>query len=64
MRITLISIFEENEISKVIDKDYNKVLKLQELLKKSFEPFFLEFNQLALFDYPGELIETFKISEM
>lgn len=40
-----------------IDKDYNKVLNLQKILKENFNPFFLEFNTLALYDYPGEMIE-------
>lgn len=40
-----------------IDKDYNKILNLQKILKKKFKPFFLEFDTLALFDYPGEMIE-------
>lgn len=46
-----------------IDKDYNKVLNLQRILKENFEPFFLEFNKLALFDYPGELIKKININE-
>ncbi len=40
-----------------IDKDYNKILNLQKTLKENFKPFFLEFDTLALFDYPGEMIE-------
>lgn len=40
-----------------IDKDYNKVLNLQKILKENFKSFFLEFNTLALFDYPGEMIK-------
>lgn len=39
-----------------IDRDYNKILELQKILKENFEPFSLEFNTLALYDYPGELI--------
>lgn len=46
-----------------IDKDYNKVLNLQRILKENFEPFFLEFNKLALFDYPGELIKKININK-
>lgn len=42
-----------------IDKDYNKILNLQRILKNKFKPFFLEFDTLALFDYPGEMIELF-----
>ena len=40
-----------------IDKDYNKVLNLQKRLKENFNQFFLEFNILALYDYPGKMIE-------
>ena len=46
-----------------IDKDYNKILNLQRILKETFEPFFLEFNTLALFDYPGELIKKINLNE-
>lgn len=46
-----------------IDKDYNKVLNLQRILKENFEPFFLEFNRLALFDYPGEIIKKININK-
>ncbi len=41
-----------------INKDYEKVLKLQNRLKQNFKPFFFKFSKLALFDYPGEMIET------
>lgn len=43
-----------------IDKDYHKILQRQKVLKAKFKPFFLEFNTLALFDYPGEMIELIK----
>ena len=46
-----------------IDKDYNKVLNLQKILKENFKPFFLEFNTLALFDYPGEMIKKINLNE-
>lgn len=46
-----------------IDKEYNKILNLQRILKENFEPFFLEFNKLALFDYPGEIIKKININE-
>lgn len=46
-----------------IDKDYNKVLNLQRILKENFKPFFLKFNRLALFDYPGELIKKIDINK-
>lgn len=40
-----------------IDKDYNRILKMQNILKQNFKPLFLEFDTLALFDYPGEMIK-------
>lgn len=42
-----------------IDKDYDIVLNLQNTLKENFKPFLIEFNTLALFDYPGEMIKKF-----
>lgn len=44
-----------------IDKDYNKILKLQNMLRENFKPFFLEFSTVALFDYPGEKIKTINL---
>ena len=44
-----------------IDKDYDMVLKLQNILKENFKPFLLEFDTLALFDYPGEMIKKFNL---
>lgn len=46
-----------------IDKDYNKVLNLQKILKENFNPFFLEFNTLALYDYPGEMIKKINLNK-
>lgn len=46
-----------------IDKDYNKVLNLQKILKENFEPFFLEFNTLVLYDYPGEMIKKINMNK-
>jgi len=45
-----------------IDKDYNKILNLQEILQENFKPFFLEFNTVALFDYPGEMIKKINLN--
>ena len=45
-----------------IDKDYNKILKLQNILRENFKPFSLQFNMLALFDYPGEKIKTINLN--
>lgn len=46
-----------------IDKDYNKVLNLQKLIKENFQPFTLEFNTLALFNYPGEMIKKINFNK-
>lgn len=46
-----------------IDKDYNKILDLQKMLKENFKPFFLEFNTVALFDYPGEMIKKINLNK-
>ena len=46
-----------------IDKDYNKILKMQDILKQNFTPFSLEFNILALFDYPGEMIKKITLNK-
>ena len=45
-----------------IDKDYNKVLNLQKILKENFKSFFLEFNTVALFDYPGDMIKKINLN--
>ena len=44
-----------------IDKDYNKILEMQNTLKQNFKPFFLNFNKLALFDYPGKMIKIINL---
>ena len=44
-----------------IDKNKNTIYKLLDKLKENFTPFYLEFNELALFDYPGNIITTIKI---
>lgn len=44
-----------------IDNDYNKIVKMQNILKQNFEPFFLDFNILALFDYPGDMIKKINL---
>lgn len=40
-----------------IDKDYDKILELQNIIRNNFKPFYLEFNRLALYDYPGDIIK-------
>lgn len=45
-----------------IAKDYNKILNLQKILKENFKPFFLEFNAVALFDYPGKMIKRIELN--
>ena len=44
-----------------IDKDYDIVLNLQNTIKENFKPFLLEFNTLALFDYPGDMIKKINL---
>ncbi len=46
-----------------IDNDYNKILKMQNTLKQNFKPFFLNFNILALFDYPGDMIKKINFNK-
>ena len=46
-----------------IDKNYNKIIEMQNSLKENFVPFFLQFDTLALFDYPGDMIEKFSIKK-
>lgn len=45
------------------DKDYNKILNMQKILKENFKPFYLEFNTLALFDYPGDMIKLINFNK-
>ena len=46
-----------------IDKDYDKILKLQNMINSKFNPFYLEFDKLALYDYPGEMIEEINFAD-
>lgn len=46
-----------------IDKDYEKILTLKNTLKQNFKPFSLTFSRLALFDYPGEMIEIINFNK-
>ena len=46
-----------------IDKDYNKIFDLQKILKENFKPFFLEFNTVALFDYPGDIVKKINLNK-
>lgn len=41
-----------------IDKNLNTVNNLFEIIQLEFKPFYIEFNKLALYDYPGKIIET------
>lgn len=45
-----------------IDKDKKQILELLEKIKLDFKPFSLELNKLALFDYPGDIIEIINIT--
>jgi 2'-5' RNA ligase len=40
-----------------IDKDYINILHLMNIIKERFEPFSVEFSEIALYDYPGDLIQ-------
>lgn len=46
-----------------IDKDYDRTLEIKKTIKHEFKPFTLEFNQVALFDYPGEMIQKIKFDK-
>ena len=46
-----------------IDKDYDKILELQNIIKNNFKPFYLEFNRLALYDYPGDMIKEISFGD-
>lgn len=46
-----------------IDKDFEKILELQTIIKDNFKPFYLKFNRLALFDYPGDKIKEINFGE-
>lgn len=44
-----------------IDKDYKIIKNLQSKILENFRPFILEFDELMLFDYPGEEIQNFSL---
>ena len=44
-----------------IDKDKQLIYNLYNKIKQNFKPFYLEFNKLALFDYPGDMIKEINI---
>lgn len=44
-----------------IDKDEKKIMSLYESIKSCFKPFCVQFDKLALYDYPGEKIQDFYI---
>ncbi len=44
-----------------IDKDYEKIKSLHDKIMEVFEPFNIEFNELSLYDYPGDIIREFKL---
>lgn len=45
-----------------IDKDYNNIKTLKNKILEKFEPFYLEFDEIVLYDYPGEKIQKFSLS--
>ncbi len=46
-----------------IDKDFNRINDLQKEIIKRFEPFYMEFDQIDLFDYPGKKICSFELGK-
>ena len=44
-----------------IDKNEKVIYELLEKIQSRFKPFCIEFNKLALFDYPGEMIELIEL---
>lgn len=46
-----------------IDKDEKLVNKLKRKIELNFNPFELELDELALYDYPGEIIKEISIKE-
>jgi 2'-5' RNA ligase len=46
-----------------IDKDENIINDLKEKIKLNFKPFNLEFDDLALYNYPGDMIEEICIKK-
>ena len=46
-----------------IDKSFNIVNNLFKMIQLKFKPFSIEFNKLALYDYPGEIIETIEFQK-
>ncbi len=46
-----------------IDKEENKVLKMQEIIKAKWKPFTMECKTLGLFNYPGEIIKQVTFSK-
>lgn len=46
-----------------IDQDYKVVQEIYKTVMKSFKPFVLEVSSLALFNYPGEIIQKFELEK-
>lgn len=44
-----------------IDKDYKVIKNLQRKILENFRPFILEFDEVILFNYPGEKIQKFSL---
>lgn len=45
-----------------IDKDEEKINMLYEKILDEFKPFSITLDELALYDYPGNMIKTFKLN--
>jgi len=46
-----------------IDYNYELIQELYKTISVSFQPFIIEVNDLALFDYPGEMIQRFELKK-
>lgn len=44
-----------------IDKNKEVIDELYNILKDNFKPFYIEFDKLTLFNYPGEMIKIIKL---
>ena len=45
-----------------IDKDEKLANKLKKEIELNFKPFELEFDELVLYDYPGDMIKKISIT--
>lgn len=45
-----------------MDYDYDKIVEMQEVIRKHFRPFTVSFHQLGLFDYPGDMLAVMELN--